>query len=66
MTEEGQRAGHDIDITVSLDAGVPIEKVESLLHQIVTDQTNKNKVMVTLKNKKEIPNKDFVLKYRRG
>ena len=63
VAEEGQRAGHDIDITVSVDAGVPVEKVESLLHQIETDQKYKNKVMVTLKNKKEIPNKDFVLKY---
>jgi Ca-activated chloride channel homolog len=63
VAEEGQRAGHDMDITVSVDAGVPIEKVESLLHQIQTDQSDKNKVMVTLKNKKEIPNKDFVLKY---
>ncbi|MBI4964817.1 MAG: VWA domain-containing protein [Desulfomonile tiedjei] len=63
VAEEGQRAGHDIDITVSIDAGVPVDKVDSLLHEVDTTKRDKNKVTVTLKNKKEIPNKDFVLKY---
>jgi Ca-activated chloride channel family protein len=63
VAEEGQRAGHDIDIAVSIDAGVPIETIESLLHEVDTSQKEKNKALVMLKNKKEIPNKDFVLKY---
>jgi len=63
VAEEGQRAGHDIDITVSIDAGVPMEKVESLLHEVDIDQKDKNIAKVSLKNKKEIPNKDFVLRY---
>lgn len=63
VAEEGERAGHDIDLSVSIDAGVPIEKVESMLHEVDIDGRTKNKMVVSLKNKKEIPNKDFVLKY---
>jgi Ca-activated chloride channel family protein len=63
VAEEGERAGHDIDLTVSIDAGVPIDKVESKLHEVDIDRKGKNKVLVSLKNKKEIPNKDFVLSY---
>lgn len=63
VAEKGQRAGHDIDIAVSIDAGVPIEKVQSLLHEVEIEQKAKNKAVVTLKDKNEIPNRDFVLKY---
>lgn len=63
VAEEGERAGHDIDLMVSIDAGVPIDKVESKLHEVEIDRKGKNKVVVSLKNKKEIPNKDFVLSY---
>ena len=66
VAEEGQRAGHDIDLSVSIDAGIPIETVESLLHEVAIDRDDKNKVLVTLKNNKEIPNRDFVLKYLVG
>ncbi len=63
VAEKGKRAGHDIDLTVSIDAGVPIEKVESKLHEVTVDRKDKKRVTVSLKNKKEIPNRDFVLKY---
>ncbi len=63
VVEEGSRAGHDIDLSVSIDAGVPIENLKSSLHEVDIDRKNDNHATVTLKNKKEIPNKDFVLKY---
>ncbi len=63
VAEEGKRAGHDIDITVSVDAGVPIEKIDSKLHEVDVKREGKSKAIVALKNKKEIPNKDFVLEY---
>ena len=63
VAEEGKRAGHDIDITLSIDAGVPIEKIDSKLHEVKIDRKGKRRALVVLKNKKEIPNKDFVLEY---
>jgi Ca-activated chloride channel homolog len=63
VTPKGTRAGHDIDLTVSIDAGVPIQNVKSKLHEIATERGGSNRATVALKNKKEIPNRDFVLEY---
>lgn len=57
------RAGHDISIEVNLDAGVPIESIESKSHQIETNRLSATRAVVRLKNEKEIPNKDFILRY---
>ena len=58
-----ERAGHDISIEVNLDAGVPLEKVESKSHEIESQMRSANSFNVRLKNEKTIPNKDFVLRY---
>jgi Ca-activated chloride channel homolog len=63
VTPEGTRAGHDIDLTVSINAGMPILSMESKLHEIEVTHNHKNKADIALKNKKEIPNRDFVLTY---
>ena len=63
VTPEGVRAGHDIDLTVSIDAGVPIIEMKSALHEVEIAHETRNQATVSLKNKKEIPNRDFVLKY---
>ncbi|MBM3299852.1 MAG: VWA domain-containing protein, partial [Deltaproteobacteria bacterium] len=63
VTPEGTRAGHDIDLTVSIDAGVPIVKIDSRLHEIDVQRSGEKRATVSLKNKKEIPNRDFVLTY---
>lgn len=63
VSEDGKRAGHDIDVTVSIDAGVPIEKIDSKLHEVTVDRDGKSRATVSLKEKKEIPNRDFVLEY---
>ena len=57
------RAGHDISIQVSLDAGVPIEKIKSKSHEIETLNLSSNSAKVTLKDEAVIPNKDFILRY---
>ncbi len=64
VTPKGTRAGHDISIKVSIDAGVPINKIASKLHEINTVRSGKSKARVTLKDNKTIPNKDFILKYQ--
>jgi Ca-activated chloride channel family protein len=63
VTPKGTRAGHDISLAVALDAGVPIDELKSNSHEIDVERPNGWSAQVRLKNKDEIPNKDFVLKY---
>jgi Ca-activated chloride channel family protein len=62
VAPELTRAGHDIDINVSIDAGAVIEHLESPSHDIEMTQASKNQAQVSLKDKETIPNKDFRLK----
>ncbi len=65
VTPEGTRAGHDISISVTVDAGLEIKKLDSRQHKIVTSWKDQQhaKVRVELASEKVIPNKDFVLEY---
>jgi len=60
---EGMRAGHDISIAVSIDAGLPIQDLESKLHEINAATDGPTRVEVTLTDQAAIPNKDFILRY---
>jgi Ca-activated chloride channel family protein len=60
----GRRAGHDISVTVHLDAGTPLLELQSLLHEVDVTQTAAGRAIVTLKHQADIPNKDFILRYR--
>ncbi len=60
----GTRAGHDISLTVRIDAGLPIQDLGSELHEIAVERPDERQVIVSLKNEVEIPNKDFILRYR--
>lgn len=57
------RAGHDISIEISLDAGVPVEEIRSASHELETVNLSSNSASIKLKTDKVIPNKDFVLRY---
>jgi Ca-activated chloride channel family protein len=63
VAPKGTRAGHDISIEVALDAGVPIDAIKSPLHEIAVDRPTGHSAFVQLKNRAEIPNKDFIFKY---
>ncbi len=63
VTPEGTRAGHDISLTVSLNAGVPIQNIVSDLHAVDLVRSGPERAKIALKNQKEIPNRDFVLRY---
>ncbi|MDX9975189.1 MAG: VWA domain-containing protein, partial [FCB group bacterium] len=63
VTPEGTRAGHDIAIEVRIDAGVPISDIASDLHEVDVQRPSPNKAVLTLKDKDEIPNRDFILRY---
>lgn len=60
---QGVRAGHDISLEVSLDAGVSIDGISSNSHEIDVDRKSASSAIVRLKNRTEIPNKDFKLRY---
>lgn len=57
------RAGHDISIEVDLNAGVPVEGVTSVSHEIDSASFSPSSSKVTLRDLKTIPNKDFILRY---
>jgi Ca-activated chloride channel family protein len=60
---EGTRAGHDISIEVALDAGLPVDGLKSVSHEIEVERTSPTAARVRLKDLTAIPNKDFVLRY---
>jgi Ca-activated chloride channel family protein len=63
VTAEGTRAGHDLSIAVEVDAGVPLGAVTSPLHAIDVERPGAARARVRLRNGREIPNRDFVLRY---
>ena len=63
VTPPGTRAGHDISLEVTLDAGVPVDSLESPTHDSVIERPNAHQAVVRLKNKAVLPNKDFILRY---
>jgi len=64
VTPKGTRAGHDISLTIHIDAGMELHDLESVLHEVAIVSAAPGQATVTLKNKTEIPNKDFVFRYR--
>ncbi len=64
VTPPGTRAGHDIDIEVRIDAGMPIRDISSPSHRIATDSREPGKAIVRLQDLATIPNKDFILRYQ--
>ncbi|TVQ18352.1 MAG: VWA domain-containing protein [Leptolyngbya sp. DLM2.Bin15] len=58
-----QRSGHDIQVTVNLDAGVPITNITSPSHTIQTTSRGRD-VHVQLDAADTIPNKDLILRYQ--
>src|SRR5438874_473676 len=59
----GLRAGHDVSLQVSLDAGVPIDGLSSKTHDVNIERPDDHHAQVTLKDLATIPNKDFTLRY---
>jgi Ca-activated chloride channel family protein len=57
------RAGHDISLSVTLDAGVSIDSLKSATHDADVERPDGRRAVVHLKNRVTIPNKDFILKF---
>ncbi|MEQ8997429.1 MAG: VIT domain-containing protein [Coleofasciculus sp. B1-GNL1-01] len=63
VLKPGTRSGHDINVTVEINAGVPIQDVRSPSHQIRTQRQGET-VQVQLGGEDTIPNKDLILRYQ--
>jgi Ca-activated chloride channel family protein len=59
----GTRSGHDIQVSVEIEAGVNVKNVRSPSHQINTTNQG-NIVKVDLAPGDNIPNKDLILRYQ--
>jgi hypothetical protein len=59
----GVRNGHDVSLTVKLDAGVPIQDLKSANHQAKIAKDGDRAASITLSPADSVPNKDFVLRY---
>ncbi len=60
----GFRSGHDIDVEIELDAGMKVENLSSVNHKINQEGIDNSKVKVTLSSDDNIPNKDFIIRYK--
>ncbi len=58
----GMRSRHDINVTVEIDAGVPVNNVYSPSHQIAMERGNI--LRVKLAGEDNIPNKDLIIRYQ--
>ena len=65
VAPKGQRAGHNIALRVTLDAGMNIKSLDSKQHKIGINWRNDQHTLAKVELTKErvIPNKDFVLEY---
>ncbi len=63
VARPGTRAGHDISLRVSLDAGVPVDRIASKTHEVDVQRRGRSGAEIRLRQKAVLPNKDFVLHY---
>ncbi|WP_447964625.1 VIT domain-containing protein [Nitrospira sp. Ecomares 2.1] len=63
VLKPGTRSGHDLSLSVKIDAGVSIQHVQSATHDIDVSNSQASQAEVHLKREATIPNKDFILTY---
>ncbi|MBM4051460.1 MAG: VWA domain-containing protein [Planctomycetes bacterium] len=60
----GTRAGHDLGISLSIDAGgIPITSLRSALHVVRDQAVTESRRVVTLAKQAELPNRDFIVEW---
>ncbi len=64
VLKPGERTGHDISLSVKLDAGVPIQHIQSISHVIGIQHINSHEKTINIHRADTLPNKDFVLRYQ--
>ena len=63
VLKPGYRTAHDISLSVSLDAGVPIQDIQIVNHTAAVARADASGATAVLSPADSIPNKDFVMKY---
>ena len=63
MLKPGYRTGHDISLSVSLEAGVPVKDINIVNHKAMLDRIGASDAVAEISPEDSIPNKDFVMKY---
>ena len=63
VLKPGYRTGHDISLSVSLEAGVPVGDIKSPNHKVTLERIGASGVVAEISPADSIPNKDFVMKY---
>jgi Ca-activated chloride channel family protein len=64
LLRRGTRPGHDISVTLRINAGVAISDLKSKSHRTTLQQPNPDTATIQLDRGDRIPNKDFVVSYR--
>jgi Ca-activated chloride channel homolog len=59
----GFRTGHDVSLSMQIEAGVPLRDLQVHNHQARVERTGSSRARVVLSAEDHIPNKDFVLSY---
>lgn len=59
----GERSGHDIALSIEIDAGVPLGEIRCKSHTIAVRHASDTSAMVQLASETTIANKDFVLRF---
>ncbi|MEE8468787.1 MAG: VIT domain-containing protein, partial [Planctomycetota bacterium] len=59
-----ERNGHDIGLTLEIDAGVPLEGLECTSHAVEVERPSAERARVKLAALDSLPNRDFVLRYK--
>jgi len=60
----GERSGHDIGVTVMLDAGLAIQDLNPVTHCVDVEEVSDSRKVVKLSAADGIPNRDFVLRWK--
>ena len=59
----GVRSGHDVSVSVNLDAGLALGELAAQLHAVKIQRLGESRAQITLSPADSIPNKDFILRY---
>lgn len=64
VLKPGYRTGHDVSLSVRLEAGVPIRDLDVASHRVDVTRQGGSRARVVLAADDAIPNKDFVMTYK--
>jgi Ca-activated chloride channel family protein len=64
IVPKGTRSGQTISLNLRIDAGAPIQEINSVLHKVNVQRPGQGRAVVSLQKQDEIPNRDFILRYR--